>query len=146
MLMKTTERKVCSQLISIGRACTALAGTCLPLGQCMETLIRLLSQLYVCLANLTRHLILRSALVAVSLSQTKYVYITQYFIRQFDEFCFSSVSVVSVIFVWPTRRNRWFLRISCCFLFFFSLLWSFDFLLFIYFHFLLTSNMHIKNI
>lgn len=71
LLMKTTERKVCLQLISIGRACTALAGVCLPLGQCMEALIRLLIQLYVCLANLTKHLIVRSALVVVAHHQNK---------------------------------------------------------------------------
>lgn len=71
--MKTTERKVCSQLINIGRTCKTLANVCLPLGSCMESLIRLLIQLYVCLANLTKHLIIRSALINVSHNQTKYV-------------------------------------------------------------------------
>lgn len=65
-LMKSTERKICSQLIHICNAATHLANSCIPLGNCMDHVKRLLIQLYVCLTNMAKYLILRHSLLPVS--------------------------------------------------------------------------------
>lgn len=64
--MKSTEKKICSQLIHICNAATHLANSYIPLETCMDHVKRLLIQLYVCLTNMTKYLILRHSLVAVS--------------------------------------------------------------------------------
>lgn len=64
--MKSMERKICSQLIHICNAATHLANTHIPLGTCMDHVKRLLIQLYVCLTNITKYLILRHSLEPVS--------------------------------------------------------------------------------
>lgn len=66
MLMKSTERKICSQLIHICYAATHLANSTIPLETCMDHVKRLLIQLYVCLTNMTKYLILRHSLLPVS--------------------------------------------------------------------------------
>lgn len=70
-LMKTTERTICSQLIIISSACIHLTNTMLGLGRCMDTLVRTLTKLYICLANLTKHLIQRHGNLPVSYNHTK---------------------------------------------------------------------------
>lgn len=70
-LMKTMERAICLQLITISKACIHLTDTALPLGKCMDTLIRTLTKLYVCLANLTKHFIHRHGTLPVSYNHTK---------------------------------------------------------------------------
>lgn len=63
--MKKIERKICFQLIHICYAATHLANSNIPLGMCMDNVKRLLIQLYVCLTNMTKYLILRHSLVPV---------------------------------------------------------------------------------
>lgn len=64
--MKVVERKICSQLIHICNAATHLANSYIPFGICMDHVKRLMIQLYVCLTNITKYLILRHALQPVS--------------------------------------------------------------------------------
>ncbi|KAJ6650095.1 Fanconi anemia group I protein [Pseudolycoriella hygida] len=64
--MKSMERKMCLQLIHICNAATHLANSRIPLGVCMDHTKRLLIELYVCLTNLTKYLILRHSLIDVS--------------------------------------------------------------------------------
>lgn len=66
--MRRTEKKICSQLIHICNAATHLANSCIPLGNCMDQVKRLLIQLYVCLTNMTKHLILRHSLKEISMN------------------------------------------------------------------------------
>lgn len=70
-VMKTTERTICTQLIIISSACMHLTNTTLALGKCMDALIRTLTKLYICLANLTKHLIQRHGNFPVSYNHTK---------------------------------------------------------------------------
>lgn len=70
--MKTIERRICSQLTLISSACLHLTNTRLPLGACMDALIKLLTQLYICLTNLTKHFIVRNKTIPLSLSHSKY--------------------------------------------------------------------------
>lgn len=70
--MESTETKICSQLIQ-------MAGVMLPLSNVkwstgaagMDSVVRLLIQYYMCLANLTKHLIERHATVAVKFRETR---------------------------------------------------------------------------
>lgn len=71
--MKTIERKICSQLIHICNAATHLANSHISLGICMDHVKRLLIQLYVCLTNVTKYLILRHTVVEVSCQSIQYV-------------------------------------------------------------------------
>lgn len=64
--MRTLETKICSQLIHICSAVTHLANSRIPFGICMDHVKRLMIQLYVCLTNLTKYLILRHTLLPVS--------------------------------------------------------------------------------
>lgn len=63
--MKSIERKICSQLFHISNTLVILTNTKLPLGPCMDSLLRLLLELFICLANLTKHLILRHSITPV---------------------------------------------------------------------------------
>lgn len=63
--MKSVERKICCQLIHICNAATHLANSSIPMGACIDHVKRLLIQLYVCLTNITKYLILRHAVVPV---------------------------------------------------------------------------------
>lgn len=71
-MMKTSERRICSQLILISNALMYLTNSCLPLGQCMDTLIKLLTQYYVCLSNLTKHFLIRHKIISLSFNHTKF--------------------------------------------------------------------------
>lgn len=70
-LMKTTERTICSQLIIISKACIHLTNARLHLGNSMDNLLKTLTQLYICLTNLTRHFFTRHGNIDVSFNQTK---------------------------------------------------------------------------
>lgn len=70
--MKVTERRICAQLLLISNACIHLANAWLPMGQCMDALVKLLIQHYVCLANITKHFIVRHKTLAVSLNHSKF--------------------------------------------------------------------------
>ncbi|XP_037050583.1 Fanconi anemia group I protein isoform X1 [Bradysia coprophila] len=63
--MRSLERKICCQLIHICNAATHLANSAIPMGMCIDQVKRLLIQLYVCLTNITKYLILRHAMVPV---------------------------------------------------------------------------------
>lgn len=69
--MKSIERKICSQLIHICSAATHLANSRIILGTCMDHVKRLMIQLYVCLTNITKYLILRHTLLPVSCQSVK---------------------------------------------------------------------------
>lgn len=75
--MVTIERRICTQLIFVSRVCIHLANTNIPLGQCMESLTKLLIQFYVCLANLTRHFKNRQKWLPVSYKSTKFDQLVQ---------------------------------------------------------------------
>lgn len=64
--MRSTERKICSQLINIATTAIHLTNSSLPAGPSVDTLARVLIQFYVCLANLTKHLIMRHSTLTVS--------------------------------------------------------------------------------
>lgn len=70
--MITIERRICTELIFISRTCIHLANALLPLGSCMEDFTKLLSQLYVCLANLTKHFINHQKITPISYKSTKF--------------------------------------------------------------------------
>lgn len=70
--MKIIERRICSQLLLISNAFMHLANTCLPMGQCMDAVVKLLIQHYVCLANITKHFIVRHKTLSVSLNHSKF--------------------------------------------------------------------------
>lgn len=70
--MKTIERRICTQMLLISNACLHLTNTRLPLGACMEALIKLLMQYYVCLANLTKHFMARNKTIPLSMTHSKY--------------------------------------------------------------------------
>lgn len=75
--MVTTERRICTQLIFISRVCIHLSNTRLPLGPCMDNFTKLLTQFYVCLANLTKHLINRQRTMPISYKSTKFDQLVQ---------------------------------------------------------------------
>lgn len=70
--MKTIERRICSQMTLISSACLHLTNTKLPLGNCMDALIKLLTHFYICLTNLTKHFIVRNKTISLSMSHSKY--------------------------------------------------------------------------
>lgn len=75
--MALSERRICTQLIFILRVCIHLANTCLPLGQCMDNFLKLVTQYYICLGNLARHLITRQKFMGFSLKYTKFDQLVQ---------------------------------------------------------------------
>lgn len=70
--MKTTEKAICSQLIHIAKTLVPLSNTQLPLGPCSNAVIRLITQLYIAMTNLTRHLIHRHGTDPISFYGLKY--------------------------------------------------------------------------
>ncbi|XP_058815005.1 Fanconi anemia group I protein [Topomyia yanbarensis] len=70
--LKSIERSMCSQLVHIMTAATHLANTQLPLGTCMDSLLKLLISVYSCLSNLTKHFLVRHPIAAVSHESTKF--------------------------------------------------------------------------
>lgn len=70
--MKKTERNVCKQLLTIAMAVIPLCNACLPSGQCIDSVVRVLIQFYVCVTNLTKHLTVRQATVHVSYHEIQY--------------------------------------------------------------------------
>lgn len=75
--MVTTERRICTHLIFISRVCIHLGNACIPLGPCMDNFTKLLIQFYVCLANLTKHLISRQKTLPVSYKSTRFDQLVQ---------------------------------------------------------------------
>lgn len=75
--MVTTERRICTQLIFISRVCIHLGNAMQPLGTCTDNFTKLLIQLYVCLANLTKHFITRQKVSPVSYKSTKFDQLVQ---------------------------------------------------------------------
>lgn len=69
--MKTIEKMICTQLIYISHVLEIFSNVKLPLGVCMDTLVRLIIQMYICLSNLTKHFILRHSTIPVSYLGTK---------------------------------------------------------------------------
>ncbi|XP_058450886.1 Fanconi anemia group I protein [Malaya genurostris] len=70
--LKSVERSMCSQLVHVMMAATHLANTQLPLGTCMDSLLKLLIGVYSCLSNLTKHFLARHPIAAVSHDSTKF--------------------------------------------------------------------------
>lgn len=75
--MVTTERRICTQLIFISRVCIHLGNAALPLGPNMDNFTKLLIQFYMCLANLTKHLINRQKTLPVSYKSTRFDQLVQ---------------------------------------------------------------------
>lgn len=75
--MVSTERRICTQFIFISRACINLGNAMQPVGQCTDNFIKLLIQLYVCLANLTKHFINRQKIAPISYKSTKFDQLVQ---------------------------------------------------------------------
>lgn len=75
--MTTMERRICSQLVFIFRVCLHLSNTMLPLGPCMDNLLKLLIQYYTCLTNLSKHFINRHRICPVSSKSTKFYQLVQ---------------------------------------------------------------------
>lgn len=71
--IKSTERKICSQLILIAHTIAPLTNTGIPSGQCSDGVVKILIQFYVCLSNLTKHLIVRHASVPVAYQSIRYI-------------------------------------------------------------------------
>lgn len=69
--MKTLEKTICSQLIYISHILEISANVKLPMGVCMDSLVRLIIQMYICLSNLTKHFIMRHSTLPVSYHRTK---------------------------------------------------------------------------
>lgn len=75
--MVTAERRICTQLIFISRVCIHLGNTVLPMGPCMDNFTKLLTQFYVCLANLAKHFINRQRIAPISYKSTKFDQLVQ---------------------------------------------------------------------
>ncbi|XP_031616603.1 Fanconi anemia group I protein [Contarinia nasturtii] len=75
--MISTERRICSQFIFISRVCIHLGNAMQPVGQCTDNFTKLLIQLYVCLANLTKHFINRQKVSPISYKSTKFDQLVQ---------------------------------------------------------------------
>lgn len=75
--MVQTERRICTQLIFISRVCIHLGNAMQPVGPCTDNFTRLLVQLYVCLANLTKHIITRQKVFPISYKSTKFDQLVQ---------------------------------------------------------------------
>ena len=75
--MVTTERRICTQLIFISRVCIHLGNAMQPVGPCTDNFTKLLIQLYVCLANLTKHFIARQKISPVTYKSTKFDQLVQ---------------------------------------------------------------------
>lgn len=75
--MVTTERGICAQLIFISRVCIHLGNAMQPVGTCTDNYTKLLIQLYVCLANLTKHFIIRQKISPISYKSTKFDQLVQ---------------------------------------------------------------------
>lgn len=63
--MRTTEHKISGQLILIAQAAAPLANCGLPAGASTDAVVRLLLDLYVCIANFAKHLLVRHAAIPV---------------------------------------------------------------------------------
>lgn len=70
--MRTTELKISGQLILIAQAAAPLATSGLPAGPCTDAVVRLLLDLYVCIANYTKHLLGRHAVVPVQFAAIRF--------------------------------------------------------------------------
>lgn len=75
--MVTTERRICTQLTFISRVCIHLANGMQPVGSCTDNFTRLLIQLYVCLSNLTKHLIIRHKIEPITYKSTRFDQLVQ---------------------------------------------------------------------
>ncbi|XP_055838956.1 Fanconi anemia group I protein [Episyrphus balteatus] len=75
--LKRKERSVCSQLIHISNTLLHLSNVSLPLGTCMESLLRILIQMYTCLKNLAKHFLCRSSTSKLSIQGTKFDHLLQ---------------------------------------------------------------------
>ncbi|XP_055918883.1 Fanconi anemia group I protein [Eupeodes corollae] len=75
--LKTKERSICSQLIHISNTLLHLSNVSLPLGTCMDNLLRILIQMYTCLKNLAKHFLSRSATSKLSIQGTKFDHLLQ---------------------------------------------------------------------
>lgn len=75
--MVTMERRICGQLIFISRVCIHLSNGLQPIGSCTDNFTKLLSQFYVCLANLTKHFINRQKVAPISYKSTKFDQLVQ---------------------------------------------------------------------
>ncbi|XP_037947703.1 Fanconi anemia group I protein [Teleopsis dalmanni] len=53
--LRKLERSICSQLMHISQTLLKLTNITIPLGVCMDTLLKLLMQHFICLKNLTKH-------------------------------------------------------------------------------------------
>lgn len=63
--LKTMERAICAHLIHVVGALIHLTNMRLPLGTCSDLLVRLLIQCYVCVTNITKHLVARHSVLPV---------------------------------------------------------------------------------
>lgn len=75
--MTTTERRICTQLLFISRVGIRLANTNLSAGSCMDNFLKMLTQYYICLANLTKHFINRQKITSTSFKTTKFEQLVQ---------------------------------------------------------------------
>lgn len=75
--MTTTERRICTQLMFISRVGIRLANTNLSAGSCMDNFLKMLTQYYICLANLTKHFINRQKITSASFKTTKFEQLVQ---------------------------------------------------------------------
>lgn len=69
--LKSTEKKINQQFIHIANTMVHLANSSLKLGQCMDAIIRVLTQLFVCLSNMTKHLTLRHSILPVDYTENR---------------------------------------------------------------------------
>ncbi|XP_075166591.1 Fanconi anemia complementation group I [Haematobia irritans] len=71
--LKSMERSISMQLVHISNTMYNLTNVCIPLGNSMDGLMKLIMQLYICLKNLTKHFLnCCSGGVKVSLQGTKF--------------------------------------------------------------------------
>ncbi|KAM7345711.1 Fanconi anemia complementation group I [Cochliomyia hominivorax] len=71
--LKSMERSICSQLVHISNTLKNLTNVCLPLGSCMDGLMKLIMQHFICLKNLAKHFLNCCAGgVKVSIQGTKF--------------------------------------------------------------------------
>lgn len=70
--LKSLERSISMQLVHISNTLRNLTNVCIPLGTCMDGLMKLIMQHYICLKNLTKHFLnCCSGGVKVSIQGTK---------------------------------------------------------------------------
>lgn len=70
--LKSKERSICSQLIHISNTLLHLSNVSVPLGTCMDSLLRILILMYSCLKNLAKHFLSRSSTAKLSIHGTKF--------------------------------------------------------------------------